>query len=691
MSDTQDLLFELGCEELPPTSLCKLIDSLQASVKQGLADANLDHGPVHAYATPRRLALWIESLATQQPDRELERRGPALAAAYDAEGQPSKATQGFLRGCGPDVQPDQLETLKTDKGEWLLFRQQVAGQSAESLIPDILRKALAQLPIAKRMRWGAREDEFVRPVHWVVLLFGEQVIDCNILGVSSGNASRGHRFHANHAIELSRPGDYADRLKQDGKVLVDFVQRQSMIREQAIAAAEAVGGSAHIEDDLLEEVTALVEWPVAVTGQIDQRFLSLPKEALITTMQSNQKYFPVLDADGALLPYFITISNIESSNPASVKHGNERVVRPRLSDAEFFWNQDRKSALQHRVQTLDHIIYQRSLGTLGDKVRRVVALSERLAKQLDGDVALASRAALLCKTDLLTQMVGEFASLQGIMGRYYAQADGEPEAVAVAIEEHYFPKQAGAPLPSGLTGDIVAIADKIDTIYGIFSVNLIPTGDKDPYALRRAALGVLRILVEHDLNLDLTALLSFAGTLFSHDFNATETERSVAEFILDRFRGYSISRGYTAEEFESVARVAPLRPAEFDRRLQAVKQFMSLPEANNLCAANKRIHNLLKKSADVSDETFEPGKLSEPAEKALLEALRAVNAEVTPKIAQSNFTVALQDLSRLQQPVDRFFDEILVMTEDDSLRLARLGLLQQLHRNFTQIADISVL
>lgn len=691
MTDRSDFLFELGCEELPPTQLRKLSEALTTHLCSGLQKAGLEHGTVHSYATPRRLALWIESLAHHQADQLIEKRGPAIKAAYTENGEPSKATLGFLRSCGEQITVDDLETLTTDKGSWLMFRQEQPGQSAQALLPDLILQSLSALPIAKRMRWGNRNDEFVRPVHWVVMLLDEAVVPTRILGIESGRTSRGHRFHANHEIEITSPNQYTELLKQQGRVLVDFDQRQTLIREQAEQAAENLQGQAHIEPDLLDEVTALVEWPIAVVGKIDQRYLALPKEALITTMQSNQKYFPVLDRNQELLPYFITISNIESCIPESVQQGNERVVRPRLADAEFFWEQDRKRALADYVDGLGDIVFQHKLGTLKAKTQRVEQLSTHLAEELGGNSELAVRAARLCKCDLTTQMVGEFASLQGIMGRYYALADNEPEEVARAIEEHYYPKQAGTILPSSTTGNIVAIADKIDTLVGIFSVGLIPTGDKDPYALRRAALGILRILVEQHIDLDLEKLVQITVQQFSHDFDAEQTTQQVLSFITERFRGYAISRGVSAEQFESVRRVAPLKPAEFDQRLQAVQEFMQLPESSNLCAANKRIQNLLRKSEVDPNQKLDTSILVEPAESALMSALDQAQITIQPKLKDRAYTDALRDLSQLDQPVNRFFDEILVMSDDQNLRQARLSLLQSLHQSFTQIADISVI
>ncbi|MCF6203378.1 MAG: glycine--tRNA ligase subunit beta, partial [Methylococcaceae bacterium] len=508
MSQTKDLLFELGCEELPPKSLLKLSNALLSNVEAGLKGAELNYTSVEAYATPRRLAFIVKSLNTTQPDKVVEKRGPAVKAAFAEDGTPSKAAVGFATGCGTTV--DKLDRLKADKGEWLAFKQEVKGLVTEQLIPDIIRKSIQLLPIAKRMRWGNHPIEFVRPVHWCVLIFGSEIIEAEILGLKTGNLSQGHRFHAPEQIRIESPDDYQDTLKQQGKVIADFSERQNIIRDQSDAVAKTVNGFAHIEDALLEEVTALNEWPVPVLGNFDTRFLDLPIEVLITTMQINQKYFPIKDAKGHLLPHFITFSNIESTRPESIQQGNERVIMPRLADAEFFWKQDRKLTLADRIPDLQSVVFQKTLGSVADKAVRVENLSSYIAKQLNTDNIWVKRAAQLAKTDLLTDMVSEFASLQGIMGRYYALADNEPAEVAIAIEEQYFPKQSGSPTPTTKTGQILSLAEKIDTLTGIFSADLIPSGDKDPYALRRATLGSLRIIIEDKLDIDIVELISFA-------------------------------------------------------------------------------------------------------------------------------------------------------------------------------------
>lgn len=685
MATNKHLLFELGSEELPPTTLLKMATALLDNIARGLKDAEIDFSGSRFYATPRRLAVLIEDLATAQPDKTVEKRGPAVQAAFAPDGTPSKAAQGFAASCGTTF--DKLERLKTDKGEWLSFTQQVQGQATENLIPDIIRHSIAGLPIAKRMRWGSGTTEFVRPVHWAVLLYGDAVIDAEILGLKTGAATRGHRFHAPEPLTIDKPENYARILLEQGKVIADFEQRKTIIRSAAEQAAAAVNGIAHIEEDLLEEITALNEWPVPITGNFDPRFLELPAEVLITTMQTNQKYFPVKDAAGDLLPHFITFSNIESSNPQSIQHGNERVVTPRLSDAEFFWNQDRKKTLEERLLTLSSIVFQEKLGTLADKTQRVVTIAEYIAGKLDGNVELAKRAALLAKTDLMTEMVGEFGNLQGIMGRYYALADGEPAAVAWALEEQYFPKQSGGPTPVSKTGQILAIAEKTDTLTGIFSAGLIPTGDKDPYALRRAALGVLRIIIENQLNLDIKDLIAFSLAQFTHEFDRDETGKLVVDFVFDRLRGYCLDQGYTADEFDAVISVMPTEPLDFIQRLRAVKAFRQLPEAESLAAANKRIRNILRKSDTEVGRSV--GDLREPQEKQLLAAALQSALDIQPLLVNRDYQAALNRLAQLRNDVDAFFDHVMVMTDDPDLRANRLTLLTLVSEQFLTCADIS--
>ena len=687
MTTSNHLLFELGCEELPPKSLKKLSQALLDNIVAGLNEADLGYTQAKAYATPRRLAVLIDDLSSFQPDKTVEKRGPALQAAFGTDGVPSKAAVGFAASCG--VEFAQLERLETDKGAWLVFRQAVKGQATVELLPEIIRKSLNNLPIAKRMRWGSFSHEFVRPVHWSILLYGENVIDTEILGLQTGRLSRGHRFHAPQSISIQQPHDYLETLREKGKVLADFQERMDVIRAAANQDAANVGGVAHIEEDLLEEIAALNEWPVPVVGNFDARFLELPKEVLITTMQSNQKYFPVKNTQGGLLPHFITFSNIESSNPSAIQHGNERVVLPRLADAEFFWKQDRKQSLAERVPSLASIVFQKDLGTLADKTERVGNLAAYIAEELHADTGLARRAALLAKTDLITNMVGEFANLQGIMGRYYALADNEPAEVALALEEHYFPKQSGGPTPSGLIGQILALAEKIDTLSGIFSAGLIPTGDKDPYALRRATLGILRILIENHIALDVVALLDKALAQFTHAFNLAETREKIIDFIFERLKGYCLDQGFRIDEFDAVLAVRPTQPLDFILRIRAVQAFRQLPEAESLAAANKRISNILKKTEVTIAESV--GNLVETAEITLLAAAESARADIQPLLAGHDYSLALSRLAQLGESVDAFFDNVMVNTEDEALRNSRLALLAMLSTQFLKIADISKL
>jgi len=687
MSDTKHLLFELGSEELPPKTLLNLAQALQNGIVAGLNEAGLAFSGSQYYATPRRLAVWVENLETAQPNKTVEKRGPALQAAYAPDGSPSKAALGFAASCGTTF--EQLQELKTDKGAWLSYTQEIEGQATEKLIPDIIRKSLAALPIAKRMRWGNFTTEFVRPVHWAVLLFGERVIEAEILGLTTGRVTQGHRFHAPEQLTITSPEAYVQTLHEQGRVIADFDARKVIIRDAANKAAAQVGGIAHIEDDLLEEVAALNEWPVPVTGNFDPRFLELPAEVLITTMQTNQKYFPVKNRDGALLPHFITFSNIESKRPESIQRGNERVITPRLTDAEFFWKQDRKKPLAERVLSMSSIVFQEKLGTVADKTERVIKLAEVIANLLHANVEHAKRAALLAKADLLTDMVGEFGNLQGIMGRYYALADGEPAEVALAIEEHYLPKQSGGPTPSSATGQIVALADKIDTLCGIFSAGLIPTGDKDPYALRRAAIGVLRIIIENRLPLNIRDLIDFALYQFTHAFDVDATRLAVTEFVFDRLKGYCLDQGYTSDEFEAVLSVNPSEPLDFIQRLAAVKTFRQLPEAESLAAANKRIRNILKKSETAPAATV--GALAEAQEQRLLEAANAAGEAIKPLLAQRDYQGTLNRLAQLEPVVNDFFDHVMVMCDDLELRANRLALLTLLSEQFLTCADISKL
>jgi len=685
------LLFELGSEELPPKTLVKLSRALLDNILQSLKAAEIGFTGSKAYATPRRLAVFIENLAEQQPDKMVEKRGPAIQAAYTPDGKPSKAAEGFAASCGTTA--DKLETLTTDKGAWLVFNQAVKGQATAQLIPDIIRQSIAALPIAKRMRWGSFATEFVRPVHWALMLYGDAIIDCEILGLTTGNVTYGHRFHAPQAIAITNPTTYAQTLYSQGKVIADVEQRKTIIRDKANQAASAVGGAAHIEDDLLEEIAALNEWPVPITGSFDPRFLELPAEVLITTMQTNQKYFPVKNANGGLLPYFITFSNIESTRPEVIKQGNERVIVPRLTDAEFFWKQDRKKSLSERVPSLSNIVFQNKLGTLADKNRRVVDLAEIITKELNGNVEWARRAAVLAKADLLTNMVNEFDNLQGIMGRYYALADGEAKEVADAIEQHYYPKHSGSPTPSSRTGQIVALADKIDTLTGIFSAGLIPTGDKDPYALRRAAIGCLRIIIENELNLDIDSLVIASLSMFHHIQSHTSEQKNhqlLIDFIFERLRGYCLDKGYAPDEFDAVIAVNPTKPFDFMKRLQSIKTFRQLPEAESLAAANKRIRNILKKSETVvTDNIGQYHDLVEAEERDLYHVLTRSTDDIRNNIEKKDYQAVLSCLALTEPAVNAFFDKVMVMCDDLELRAKRLALLNMLSEQFLQVADIS--
>ena len=648
------------------------------------ADASADHAV--AYATPRRLAMIIKNVATQQADREVEKRGPAMQAAYDAQGKLSKAAEGFARSCG--VTAEQLIRIKTDKGEWLGFVEKETGKATAEIVPKIVAQALAKLPIPKRMRWGDRKEEFVRPVHWVVMLLGKNVIEAPILGIMAGRETRGHRFHAPQAIKLQSPQDYIEVLRK-AFVIADMEERKNDIRQQVEQAAEKLGGRAVMDDDLLQEVTCLVEWPVAVTGDFEQHFLDVPKEALISTMQGNQKYFPLLNAEGQLMPHFITISNISSTNVSKVKAGNERVIRPRLSDAAFFWNQDRKQPLEKRLAMLDNVVFQNKLGSLGDKSRRVAKIAERIAALLGANKINAHRAALLCKCDLMTSMVYEFPELQGIMGRYYATHDGESADVAIALDEQYMPRFAGDQLPTNSIGQILALADRLDTLLGIFAIGQKPSGEKDPFALRRAALGVLRILIERELVVDLRELLGFAADALADVVNAKSAVEDALAFMLERLRVYYQNQNVTPDVYDAVAELKPTVPVDFDRRMLAVNHFRQLPQAESLAAANKRISNILKKVKGDLPQKVNASLLQEVAEKNLYKALQEQAAIVNPMFDQGDYATALLQLASLREVVDDFFDKVMVMADDLALKNNRLALLNALRGLFLRVADVS--
>lgn len=687
MPDIRDLLIEIGTEELPPKALPTLSDAFEQGIREGLKKAGLTSSEIHRFATPRRLAVLIDHLPVRQPDRQLERRGPALSAAFGSDGRPTKAAEGFARSCGVTVA--ELQQQKTDKGAWLVHVSQEPGAATADLIPGIVETALASLPIPKRMRWGDREDEFVRPVHWVVLLFGDDIIPATIMGVDTGRETRGHRFHHPRSIRLTVPIRYARQLATEGKVIASFNERREAIRVQTEAVAAELGGVAVIKPELLDEVTALVEWPVALAGNFERRFLEVPAEALISTMQDNQRYFPVVNAHGRLLPHFITIANLESQDPAQVRAGNERVIRPRFSDAEFFWKQDRKQPLAAHMETLKHVVFQQRLGSLADKSTRVASLARFIAEHGHGNTDWAERAARLAKCDLMTQMVQEFPELQGIMGRYYALHDQEASEVAQALEEHYLPRFAGDRLPATATGRSVALADRLDTLIGIFAIGQAPSGAKDPFALRRATLGVLRLLIEGELNLDLRTLLEHAAANFDAALRAKSAVETVFDFMMDRLRGYYLDQGIHSDTFEAVLECRPTRPLDFDRRVRAVGAFRELPEAASLAAANKRIRNILRKINTVLPFEVCPDLLIEEAEQALAGRLVELSSEVIPLMEAGLYGEALNRLANLREPVDTFFDQVLVMAEDTAVRDNRIALLNELSSLFLRVADFS--
>jgi glycyl-tRNA synthetase beta chain len=687
VSKKQDLLVEIGTEELPPKSLASLSEAFTSIVSLGLDKAELAYQEAHSFASPRRLAILIEGLVTVQVDKEVQRRGPSMKSAFAEDGSPTRATTGFAKSCGVDV--NDLETLENEKGAWLVFHSVKAGQPATELIPDIIQNALDSLPIPKRMRWADLDVQFVRPVQWVVLLFGKKVIETNILSVQSGRETFGHRFHHPGALSLKKPSEYASVLEKQGMVIADFARRREVVHEQIIEAANAVGGQAVVDQDLLDEVTSMVEWPVAILGNFETRFLDMPAEVLITTMKMHQKYFHVIDSNGVLLPHFITISNIDSLDSAVVRQGNERVVRPRLTDAEFFWQQDRRINLAEYLDVLKDVVFQKQLGSLFDKVERISNLTTHITQLIGGDEAHGQRAGLICKCDLMTDMVHEFPSLQGIMGRYYAISSGESTEVAVAMEEQYLPRFAGDRLPESKTGQALAIADKLDTLVGIFSIGQIPSGNKDPFALRRLALGLLRIIIEAKLDLDITDLVHFASKQYKDAEAVEDLEANILSFMMDRLRAYYQDRGIAIDVFEAVLAQHPAKPSDFHQRVQAVAAFRHLDAAKSLAAANKRISNILKQAGTIKLMSIDKSLLKEPAEQVLAKVLDDLGTLVTPLLDRQDYQSAMTKLAELREPVDQFFDDVMVMDEDESLRNNRLALLNTMRNLFLRTADLS--
>ncbi|MDR0807279.1 MAG: glycine--tRNA ligase subunit beta [Enterobacteriaceae bacterium] len=685
----QTFLVEIGTEELPPKALRSLAESFAANFIAELDNANLIHGGVEWFAAPRRLALKVIALNASQPDREVEKRGPAIAQAFDGAGKPSKAAEGWARGCGITV--DQAERLVTDKGEWLLYRAQVKGQPVQALLADLVAQSLAKLPIPKPMRWGDKETQFIRPVHTVTMLYGSELIAGTILGIESARTIRGHRFMGEAEFTIENADQYPVILRERGKVIADFATRKVLIKRDAEAAAAKLGGIADISESLLEEVTSLVEWPVVLTAKFEEKFLAVPSEALVYTMKGDQKYFPVYDAQGALMPNFIFVTNIESKDPQQIISGNEKVVRPRLADAEFFFNTDRKQRLEDRLPRLETVLFQQQLGTLRDKTSRIETLAGWIAKQIGADVNKATRAGLLSKCDLMTNMVFEFTDTQGVMGMHYARIDGEDEDVAVALNEQYMPRFAGDDLPNSLVACAVAIADKMDTLAGIFGIGQHPKGDKDPFALRRAALGVLRIIVEKNLPLDLAALTEEAVRLYGNKLTNAKVVDDVVEFMLARFRAWYQDVGFSVDVILSVLARRPTKPADFDARVKAVSHFRTLDAASSLAEANKRVSNILSKSEDKLQDRTDPALLKEPAEIHLATQVTVLRDKLEPLFAAGRYQEALVELADLREYIDAFFDKVMVMDKDDALRINRLTLLNQLRDLFLRVADISLL
>jgi glycyl-tRNA synthetase beta chain len=708
VAETRDLLIEIGTEELPPKDLRKLSAGLAQALGHRLQATGLPYAGLKEYGAPRRLAIWVQALAACQPARLLERRGPALTAAFDEEGKPTQAAQGFARSCGVSV--DALEALENEKGAWLVYRHWQPGAPTQELLPELLTQALQALPISRPMRWAHFSEEFIRPVHWLVFLFGDEVIETTLLGVQAGRETRGHRFHHPEPLYLAEPAAYAPLLETEGKVLADFEARREAVYAQVVEVAKRLGGEALVEDALLDEVAGLVEWPAALAGRFDENFLHLPQEVLIATMQDHQKYFPVQDSHGRLMPYFITVCNIESQQPEVVVAGNERVIRPRLADAAFFYSTDGKRSLACRRDLLKKITFQEKLGSLFDKTARLAQLAPLIAQEMGGNAGWAARAAVLSKCDLVTAMVTEFPELQGVMGRYYALQDKEPAEVAEALQEQYLPRFAGDRLPHTLTGRALSLADRLDTLVGLFGIGEPPSGDKDPYALRRAALGVLRIIIESELALDLPPLLEVGYKAYGEGRLRNENAAAeIHDYLLERLRGYYLDAGFRPDEIEAVLVLKPGQPWDFDRRLRAVAAFRALPEAETLAVANKRIRNILRKSevqvpsqgADwVGQGTaaslptrlvvqVETELLHDPAEQALAEQMYYLEREVMPLLKRRDYNAALKALAGLRGAVDRFFDEVMVMVEDTRTRSNRLALLGRLQGLFLQVADIS--
>ena len=684
----ENLIIELGTEELPPKSLRTLAEAFRDGIKTQLDKADIAYEEIDFLASPRRLAVSVKALATGQADKIVEKRGPAVSSAFDADGNATKAAQGWARSNGITV--EQAERLKTDKGEWLLFKAQVKGQATEALLPTMIETALAKLPIAKPMRWGSNSMQFIRPTKTLTVLLGSQLVDATVLGCKSDRIIRGHRFHCDKELVLDHADNYVSLLREEGYVIADYEERKAIVKQQVIDAATKENGVADIDDDLLEEVSSIVEWPMTYVGSFENKFLDVPAEALIYTMKDNQKYFPLLDNDGKLMARFIFVSNIDSKDPVQVIEGNEKVVRPRLADAEFFYAQDQKSTLESRIDSLDSILFQKQLGTLKEKSQRIADLAAIIADKIGASATDSKRAGMLCKTDLMTDMVLEFPDVQGVMGMYYARFDGESEDVAVALNEQYMPRYAGDQLPGSLVSCAVALADKFDTLVGIFGIGQIPKGDKDPFALRRAAIGALRIIVEKDLDLDLSDLVAASVALYGDKIKDGINE-SVVDFMLGRFNAWYQDQNVSTDIVKAVMARRPTRPSDFNKRIEAVTSFRALEASKTLAAANKRVGNILAKTEDAIADSVDSTLLVEDAEKALADVVAKLTTDLAPVFANSDYNTALTQLAQLKDPVDAFFDNVMVMCDDTATKLNRLALLNILRNQFLNVADISLL
>ncbi|MCT8574741.1 glycine--tRNA ligase subunit beta [Glaesserella parasuis] len=686
---TQNFLAEIGTEELPPKALKKLATAFAENVEAELNQAGLSFDKVEWFAAPRRLAVKVLGLATSQPSKEVEKRGPAVSAAFDGEGKPTKAAEGWAKGCGITV--EQAERIATDKGEWLVHRAVIEGQPTKNLLVGMISNALAKLPIPKTMRWGDKTEQFVRPVHTVTLLLGDELIEGEILGVASGTTVRGHRFLGEREFQISHADQYPALLKEKGSVVADFNERKALILAKAQEKATALGGVADIEEDLLDEVTSLVEYPNVLAAKFEERFLAVPAEALVYTMKGDQKYFPIYDKEGKLLPHFIFVSNINPEDPSKIIEGNEKVVRPRLTDAEFFFKTDLKQRLEDQLPRLETVLFQQQLGTLRDKTARIEQLAGEIAKQIGADETKAKRAGLLSKCDLMTNMVFEFTDTQGVMGMHYARHDGEDEEVAVALNEQYMPRFAGDELPKSLVASSVALADKFDTLTGIFGIGQAPKGSADPFALRRAALGALRIIVEKNLPLDLSDLVATSAKLFGDKLTNSNVVEEVVDFMLGRFRAWYQDEGIAVDVIQAVLARRPTRPADFDARVRAVSHFRTLDSAEALAAANKRVSNILAKVEGEISSEIDRTLLVETEEKALAEQVITLQAELAPLFEKGEYQTALDRLAGLREVVDNFFDKVMVNAEDPKLRQNRQAILNNLRNLFLQVADISLL